>query len=405
MCELNRLSRRKVCLMLALCGTSVVESFHQSSLPFVSRPYREPFLSTARNGEQYRPTSSTTERREALSADRYSFSSNLRANNRNRPLPIQDPAMVEFTSTKFYSSAESSELMTRISPKDPYPVAAMMQCSAPYIATHHGEIAVFHIPGDLLEKPGVDALLSDIALSRLLGMKIVIVIGSRYDLDVCDFDQFQNSHECHNALKITDKAAMRRVEEDAGYMRTEVERKLNRYLRVHAGSSESDGYVVSGNYYTGKRFGVIHNEDFQNTGYSSDVHADSILKVLKNNDIVLLTTVGLSRHGDLVNVNGHHLAASVAGALRAHKLIYMANEGSILQKKDCRTLIQELPVSFCRSLMEYHQVKVFNTGFAAFEHARNNLEPSSVELLIHLVSRRNDFLLPNLGLKRSSCMS
>jgi hypothetical protein len=67
-----------------------------------------------------------------------------------------------------------------------FPFAAMMQGSAVYIAAHAGKVAVFHIPGDLIEKEDIaDHLLSDMALCWLLGMKTVIVVGSRYDVNSC----------------------------------------------------------------------------------------------------------------------------------------------------------------------------------------------------------------------------
>jgi len=97
-----------------------------------------------------------------------------------------------------------------------------------------------------------------------------------------------------------------------------------------------------------------------------------------------LTTVGLSKMGELVNVNGYHLAASVAASLNAYKLVFMANEDSVLKKKGEATSIQELPLSFAKAITDYHRVQVHNTGFATFEKARQRLEPQAVELLLHM---------------------
>ena len=179
----------------------------------------------------------------------------------------------------------------------------------------------------------------------------------------------------------------------AGYLRTEVERKLNRCLRAHSGTASHDGdeetappeaNVVSGNFYTAQRFGVVRGRDYQYTGFAAETHTPNIQKVLDKDDVVLLSTVGLSPMGELVHVNGYHLAATVAASLDASKVIYMANQGSVLRKKSDHTPIQELPLSFAQSIASYHQVVCSNTGFATFQKAKEQLEPAAVELLLHM---------------------
>ncbi|GAX19047.1 hypothetical protein FisN_8Hh271 [Fistulifera solaris] len=323
-----------------------------------------------------------------LSVDFSVFDTKLGARTRPSIASLRDPSQVEIVSTQALEEEKASELeqfknAQRLNGlENAYPVAAMMECSAPYIASHHGKICVVHLPGDLLDSKEINSILSDLALSWLLGMKLVIVVGCRFNVDNCDFDLMKNAHECHNALRITDRNTLRQFQEEAGFIRTEVERKLNRFLRHHNGS-QNEGNIVSGNFYSAQRFGRVHDEDFQYNGYTAEVHEQRIKQVMHDNDIVLLTTVGTTPYGELVDVNGYHLAASVAASLGAHKLVYMANEGSFLQKKNGLPL-QEVPLSFVNDLVEHNHVKIFNTGFASFENARQNLSSSAVELLLHL---------------------
>ena len=60
----------------------------------------------------------------------------------------------------------------------------MFRGSASYIANHRGTIAVYHIPGELLAWEGFPGLMDDIALTWLLGMKIVLVAGCRHQIDL-----------------------------------------------------------------------------------------------------------------------------------------------------------------------------------------------------------------------------
>ena len=349
-------------------------------------------------------------------------------------LPTADPSQIEFVTPDIVLSsdadAKASEKamidawMSNMSPQSNnghYPFAAMMQGSGPYIANHAGKIAVFHIPGDILDvtstmpptpqKKYCDALLQDIALCWLLDMKIIIVVAVQYSAAV-QHSNHQNkndnivngesvaaslpssqlfAHECHNALKVTSQTTLRFVEEEAGFLRTELERKLNRCLRAHHGLGDHhtnqapEGNIVSGNFYTAHRFGTVRGVDYEYTGYASETHTMNIRQVLDKNDIVLLSTIGLSAMGELVNVNGYHLAATVAASLQASKLIYIASQGSVLRSKKDQTPIQELPVSFAESITGYHQVACSNMGFATFQNAKEQLHDSSaVELLLHM---------------------
>jgi amino-acid N-acetyltransferase len=295
-----------------------------------------------------------------------------------------------------------------------YPFALMLHNSAPYIASHSGQTAVFHIPGECVVN-GQHKLFSDIALAHLLGMKIVIVVGNRRSKDgeSCDVVAVggdgggthatrTTSIECQNTLRPTTSAALRQLEEEAGFLRVEVERKLNRYLKLNGVVSThgEEGNVVSGsNFYTARHYrqhqlqqqmggdnGIVGDGDImdlENSGFVSSVHASGIQHRLDNQDIVLLTTIGVSALGDLVHVNGYHLAACVASSIDAYKLVYLSSTGTVLKTQN--SLVQELPLSFAQELAAHHDVKVHNSGYATFDKAHRRLQdPGAVELLLHL---------------------
>jgi amino-acid N-acetyltransferase len=287
-----------------------------------------------------------------------------------------------------------------------YPFALMLHNSAPYIASHSGQTAVFHIPGECVVAAAGQQqhkLFSDIALAHLLGMKIVLVVGNRRlpgsgDGETCDVAVGPSGTgiECQNTLRTTSRAALRRLEEEAGFLRVEVERKLNRYLKLNGVVSThgEEGNVVSGsNFYTARHYRQQHprqsgsedgsDEDLENSGFVSSVHAPGIHHRLENQDVVLLTTIGVTPQGELVHVNGYHLAACVAASLDAYKLVYLSNTGTVLKTQD--SLVQELPLTFAKSLTGYHDVAAHNTGYATFDGARRRLrDPGAVELLLHL---------------------
>lgn len=139
------------------------------------------------------------------------------------------------------------------------PFVSMFRGSASYIANHRNTLAVYHIPGGLLDldDPAIFRnLMNDISLTWLLGMKVVLVVGCRHQIE-------KRLNEKHRVagVRVTDKDTLRVVKEEAGYVRFEVERELARALRLQ--SSGLDGNVVSGNFYSAQPLGILDGVDYE----------------------------------------------------------------------------------------------------------------------------------------------
>lgn len=139
------------------------------------------------------------------------------------------------------------------------PFVSMFRGSANYIANHRNTLAVYHIPGGLLDldDPAIFRnLMNDIALTWLLGMKVVLVVGCRHQIE----KRLNKKHRVAG-VRVTDKDTLRVVKEEAGYVRFEVERELARALRLQ--SSGMDGNVVSGNFYSAQPLGILDGVDYE----------------------------------------------------------------------------------------------------------------------------------------------
>jgi acetylglutamate kinase len=305
-------------------------------------------------------------------------------------LACDDPSTIEFISPE-ECREEHFDNGSQTNGNSIFPFANMITGSARYIADHLDQVAVFYIPGELIEqKSQFSKLMADIALSWMLGLKIVIVVGCRFDVDCCSLG-FDHRHECHNSLRITDHELLLEIEQEAGHVRFEVERTLNKHLRMHGGMSPTDknapllnGNVVGGNFYTARAFGVVKGVDYQHSGFASKIHTDRIGQILGTSDIVVLSTVGTSQRGDLVTVNGNHLAACVAASLKARKLVYLATNGCVLRRQGDTNSMQDVTLGTVDALLQHHKVVVNKAGFASFGEAKKKLDAKAVELLLHL---------------------
>jgi amino-acid N-acetyltransferase len=250
----------------------------------------------------------------------------------------------------------------------------MFRSSANYIASHRNSLVIYHIPGDLMdERPDTFRdLMNDISLTWLLGMRIVIVAGCKYQVE--KRLQQRNSHK---GMVVTDPESLRIVKEEAGYVRFEVERQLARALKGSRGGGNNvaeggEGNVVSGNFYSAQPFGVLDGVDYKFSGFVRKMETDKIQQVLKNKDIVLLTTLGFSPTGEVFNVNSEYLASFAGGALNASKLIYFLENDVAMRHKVHGTNIPHLRVNDGQKLLQLSGVRTETKGFVYLDDCPYN---------------------------------
>lgn len=272
------------------------------------------------------------------------------------------------------------------------PFVSMFRGSANYIANHRNTLAVYHIPGGLLDLPDPTVfrdLMNDVALTWLLGMKIVLVVGCRHQIEK---RIPHTQRERFFGIPVTDPETLRVVKEEAGYVRFEVERQLARSLRMQGGYGGSaaagkksldhvDGNVVSGNFYSAQPFGILDGIDYKYTGFVRKVEVEKIRQLHETRDICLLTTLGVSPSGEVFNVNSESLAATVAGALDASKVIYFTEQEMELRHRVHGNKIQNLRFSDARHLLEYNKVQIHKRGFVTVGEDADEQSPETDMLI------------------------
>lgn len=332
-------------------------------------------------------------------------------------------------------SSSHSELLRRL------PFVSMFRGSANYIANHRNTVAVYHVPGGLLSGGGGGEsdvvfrdLMNDVALTWLLGMKIVIVVGCRHQIEQrilagrggggssgtggssSSSNGTEYGEQQPSGLRVTTPEILRIVKEEAGYVRFEVERQLARSLRLqgggttgtavaaadgtkpktaasaHAGGSGGyyDGNVVSGNFYSAQPFGILDGVDYQYTGFVRRVEVEKIRQLHNARDICLLTTLGVSPSGEVFNVNSESLAATVAGAMDASKVVYFTERELTLRHRVHGNKLMSLRLSDARNLLDYYGLQMKQKGFVTLSNGdeeqarRDELAPEHMDLLLKI---------------------
>ena len=196
---------------------------------------------------------------------------------------------------------------------------AWFRGSSPYIHAHRGRTFVICLGGEAVADPGFANLIHDLALLHGLGIRLVLVHGARPQIEerlTARGVQMQYI----NGLRVTDEAALTCVKEAAGTVRVEIEALLSMGL-ANSPMAGARIRAASGNYVTAKPIGVRNGVDYCHTGEVRRIDGEAIKQRLDSGTITIIPPLGYSPTGEVFNLSAAEVAASVAIALSADKLI------------------------------------------------------------------------------------
>lgn len=154
------------------------------------------------------------------------------------------------------------------------------RAASSYIAAHRGKTFVILLPGEVTARPDVLAAVSaDLSLLHGLGVRLVVVLGTKPQIDARLARAGDGSKgRLVGGYRVTDDAALAAAVDAAGAVRVAVEASLSAALAVpaarrHGRASPDEEFhydpparVVSGNFVTAVRRGVVGGVDFGATG-------------------------------------------------------------------------------------------------------------------------------------------
>lgn len=219
--------------------------------------------------------------------------------------------------------------------------------SAPYINAHRGKTFVLMLSGEAIAHPNFINTVHDMALLNSLGVKLVLAVGARPQIDA-QLATEKIKSGFHQGLRITDEKTLQVVKRAVGAVRTEVEALLSAGV-INSPMHGASIRVVSGNFITAKPIGVRDGVDFCFTGEVRKVAADSIEKELQQERIVILPCLGYSPSGEIFNLSVEDVATQVAIAIKAEKLISFCDQSGAQDEKG--NLLRELRPGDCASLI------------------------------------------------------
>jgi amino-acid N-acetyltransferase len=199
---------------------------------------------------------------------------------------------------------------------------AWLRQVAPYIHAFRGKTFVVAVPGELIQAGRLNALVQDLSLLHAMGMRIVVVHGSRPQVN--EQLRLRGVEAAYaEGLRITGPVALECAKEASGEIRLDLEAAFSQGL-PNTPMAHSAVRVVSGNLVTARPVGIVEGVDYQHTGFVRKIDVATIRFALDGGAIVLLSPLGYSPTGEAFNLSMEDVAASTAVALDADKLIVLA---------------------------------------------------------------------------------
>ncbi|MBR2646071.1 MAG: acetylglutamate kinase [Clostridia bacterium] len=216
--------------------------------------------------------------------------------------------------------------------------AEILTQALPYIQKYYNKIIVVKYGGNAMINDELkEAVMGDIVLLSLIGIKVVLVHGGGPEITEM-LGKIGKKSEFVDGLRVTDQETVDIVQM---VLAGKVNKNLVNHLQCKGGKAIGlcgmDGHMIKAKK-VDERLGYV--------GEITDVNVSPIVDVLEKGYIPVISTVGYDLDGNTYNINADTVAARIAGELKAECLISMTDiVGLCRDKDDPSTLISKVCVS------------------------------------------------------------
>ncbi len=223
--------------------------------------------------------------------------------------------------------------------------ATILAEALPYIREFSGKTVVIKYGGSAMEDPDLAHLFAqDVVLMRLVGMNPVVVHGGGPQISDL-MRRLGKEPEFVDGLRVTDAETVDIVRMAlVGKVNREIVASVNQHGSYAVGLSGEDAGLIT----------VAQRDD--KLGFVGDIRRidPSILERLLREELIpVVATVGVDEAGQAYNVNADTVAGAIAESLRAEKLVYLTNvAGMYGDLADEASLISRIDVDRLAALVD-----------------------------------------------------
>ncbi len=199
----------------------------------------------------------------------------------------------------------------------------------PYIRRFAGQVVVVKYGGNALAGASDDDALAlfaeDVVLMRLVGLKPVVVHGGGPQISDL-MNRLGKTAEFRNGLRVTDSETVdiaRMVL--IGQVNPQIVAAMNVHGTYAVGVSGEDAGLIRA---------VARDPELGFVGDVAGVNPAILERLLDDEFIPVVATIGTDEHGQAYNINADTVAGAIAEALDAEKLVYLTDIEGLRRKVD-----------------------------------------------------------------------
>ena len=233
--------------------------------------------------------------------------------------------------------------------------AAILVEALPYIQEFNGKTIVVKYGGNAMVNDELkDKVMQDIALMKFVGIRVVIVHGG--GPEITEFlKKVGKESSFVSGLRVTDEETVEIAEMVLdGKINSEIVTLLNRRGIRAVGLSGKDAGLIQAE----KKLATVYEDgektkvDIGYVGKAKRIDITIVEDLLKQNYVPVIAPIGVGDRGESYNINADYVAADIAGALKAEKLLLLTDtEGVYRDFNDKSTFLSTLAADDARQMI------------------------------------------------------
>ncbi len=226
----------------------------------------------------------------------------------------------------------------------------------PYIQEFYGKTIVIKYGGNAMINDDLkEKVMQDVALMKYVGIKVVIVHGGGPEITQF-LKKVGKESSFVSGLRVTDEETVEIAEMVLdGKINSEIVMLLNRRGLRAVGLSGKDAGLIQAE----KKLATVYEQgdkvkvDIGYVGKTKKVDTRILEDLISRNYVPVIAPIGVGDDGESYNINADYVAADIAGALHAEKLLLLTDTDGVYKNfEDKETFISTLKADDAREFIK-----------------------------------------------------
>ena len=219
----------------------------------------------------------------------------------------------------------------------------------PYIYAFRRKLFVIKYGGSILDDKVIRKnVLEDIVFLSYVGIRTILVHGGGPHIS-SRLKEAGLKSEFHDGIRVTDKETLKIVQEELDQLNKMIVKEI-RDLKGDVTGLRGDENIIQ----------VIKKKAVKDLGYVgtiTEINKEALESHLKRGLITVVAPMGINQR-QIYNINADEVAAAIAHAMNAEKLVLLTNvQGVMRNQDDAHSLISTLTISEVENLIKLNVIQ------------------------------------------------